>query len=114
MNFNIPNVLFVSSTNNHFNKDLQGLIGRLNSSGNTIHFTYGSIFNGEYMHTSYVTDISILDNLITVNTRNSQYIWKSLDPTPDYSWAKPIDELNSLEAKCKYTDSLIADGTIFY
>lgn len=53
------------------------------------------------LHTSYVTECKINENIMTIKTRNSEYTFELLDGTTFDEFKRTSDEVNELEELCK-------------
>lgn len=91
---NIKKCKMLETTNSRF-KDRCGTIEEsIFSDGNRI-FWFGNL------HTSYVTECKINENIMTIKTRNSEYIFELLDGTTFNEFKRSTDEIKQLEELCK-------------
>ena len=53
------------------------------------------------LHTSYVTECKISENIMTIITRNSEYTFELLDGTKFEEFKRSTDEISKLEDICQ-------------
>lgn len=84
----------LGTTNSRF-KDRCGTIEESIFSDRNIIFWFGNL------HTSYVIECKINENIMTIKTRNSEYIFELLDGTTFNEFKRCADEIKELEELCK-------------
>ncbi len=84
----------LGTTNSRF-KDRCGTIEESIFSDRNIIFWFGNL------HTSYVIECKINENIMTIKTRNSEYIFELLDGTTFNEFKRSTDEIKELEELCK-------------
>ena len=53
------------------------------------------------LHTSYVTECKINENIMTIKTRNSEYTFELLDGTTFEEFKRTQEEIDELENLCR-------------
>ena len=53
------------------------------------------------LHTSYVTECKIIENIMTIKTRNSEYTFELLEGTKFEEFKRSTDEISKLEDICQ-------------
>lgn len=91
---NIKKCKMLETTNSRF-KDRCGTIEESIFSDRNRIFWFGNL------HTSYVTECKINENIMTIKTRNSEYIFELLDGTTFNEFKRSTDEIKELEELCK-------------
>lgn len=84
----------LGTTNSRF-KDRCGTIEESIFSDRNRIFWFGNL------HTSYVIECKINENIMTIKTRNSEYIFELLDGTTFNEFKRSTDEIKELEELCK-------------
>ena len=84
----------LGTTNSRFEDRCRTIEQNIFSDGNRI-FWFGNL------HTSYVTGCKINENIMTIKTRNSEYIFELLDGTTFNEFKRTSDEVNDLEYLCR-------------
>lgn len=84
----------LGTTNSRF-KDRCGTIEESIFSDRNIIFWFGNL------HTSYVIECKINENIMTIKTRNSEYIFELLDGATFNEFKRSTDEIKELEELCK-------------
>lgn len=91
---NIKKCKMLETTNSRF-KDRCGTIEPSIFSDRNRIFWFGNL------HTSYVTECKINENIMTIKTRNSEYTFELLDGTTFDEFKRTADEIKNLEELCK-------------
>ena len=91
---NIKKCKMLGTTNSRF-ENRCGTIEPSNFSENKNIFWFGNL------HTSYVTECKINENIMTIKTRNSEYTFELLDGTTFEEFKRSADEIKNLEELCK-------------
>ena len=84
----------LGTTNTRFQDRCGTIEDCIFSDGNRI-FWFGNL------HTSYVTECKINENIMTIKTRNSEYTFELLDGTTFEEFKRSTDEIKELEELCK-------------
>ena len=91
---NTNKVKMLGTTNSRF-VDRCGTIEHSIFSDNAKIFWFGNL------HTSYVTECKINENIMTIKTRNSEYTFELLDGTTFDEFKRTSDEISKLEDICQ-------------
>ena len=84
----------LGTTNTRF-QDRCGTIEPSNFSDRNRIFWFGNL------HTSYVIECRINENIMTIKTRNSEYTFELLDESTFDEFKRSTDEIKELEELCK-------------
>ena len=91
---NIDTCKMLGTTNRRF-QDMCGCFAECLFSDNNKIFWFGSL------HTSYVTECKINENIMTIITRNSEYTFELLDGTTFEQFKRTPEEILQMEKLCR-------------
>lgn len=91
---NIKKCKMLETTNSRFKDRCETIEESMFSDRNRI-FWFGNL------HTSYVTECKINENIMTIKTRNSEYTFELLNGTTFEEFKRTPAEINDMEELCK-------------
>ena len=91
---NIKKCKMLGTTNSRF-VDICGTIEHSIFSDDAKIFWFGNL------HTSYVTECKIRENIMTIKTRNSEYTFELLDGTKFEEFKRTPKEIKEMENLCR-------------